>query len=161
VPIFDDIISPKLVWPVEARWPLRRAILLIERFRTHFPNIYYDIRWEIRLMNAQAYIGEKGRSVRLYGGLGRHRKVGVEGIAFALAHEIGHHLGGPPHHQSYTTISSEERANEWAEETGLPLVFGEKVARRYVDRGVGQLAAVWKKYREQCDAMRELEDSRG
>ena len=71
-------------------------------------------------MNAQAYIGEKGRSVRLYGGLGRHREVGVEGIAFALAHEVGHHLGGPPHHEFYTTISSEERASEWAEETGLP-----------------------------------------
>ena len=102
--------------------------------------------WETRLMNAQAYIGEKGRSVRLYGGLGRHREVGVEGIAFALAHEVGHHLGGEPHHEFYTTISSEERANEWAEQEGLPTVFGEAIARRYARRGVGQLAAAWSKY---------------
>jgi hypothetical protein len=146
VPVFDDIISPKLVWPVEARWPLRRAQSLLERFRAHFPNIYFDMYWETRLMNAQAYIGEKGRSVRLYGGLGRHREVGLEGIAFALAHEVGHHLGGPPRHESYTSISSEERASEWAEEIGLPLVFGKKVASRYVRLGVEQLAAVWRKY---------------
>jgi hypothetical protein len=160
VPIFDDIISPKLVWPVEAFWPRRRAEALIERFRARFPDVYYDIYWETRLMNAQAYIGEKGRSVRLYGGLGRHREVGVEGIAFALAHEVGHHLGGLPHHEFYTTISSEERANEWAAETGLPLLFGDWVASRYVRRGAAQLAAVWKKYREQRDKTRAALGSR-
>jgi hypothetical protein len=149
VPIFDDIISPNLVWPVEAFWPKRRAEALIKRFRDRFPEIYYDMFWDTRLMNAQAYIGEKGRSVRLYGGLGRHREVGVEGIAFALAHEVGHHLGGPPHHEFYTTISSEHRASEWAEETGLPVVFGEEVAGRYARSGAAQLAAIWKKYREQ------------
>jgi hypothetical protein len=151
VPIFDDIISPRLVWPVEARWPLRRAQALLERFRVCFPDIYFDMYWETRLMNAQAYIGPKGRSVRLYGGLGRHREVGVEGIAFALAHEVGHHLGGPPHHEFYTTISSEERASEWAEETGLAMVFGVAVAERYARRGASELAAAWRHY---CD--REL-----
>lgn len=157
MPIFDDIISPKLVWPVDAHWPLRRAKGLIERFRACFPDIYFDMYWETRLMNAQAYIGEKGRSVRLYGGLGRHREVGVEGIAFALAHEVGHHLGGEPHHEFYTTISSEKRANEWAEETGLPVVFGKAVARRWIGRGVAQLAGVWKKYREGSDDPVSLE----
>jgi hypothetical protein len=146
VPIFDDIISPSLVWPVEARWPLRRATGLLERFRACFPDIYFDMFWETRLMNAQAYIGEKGRSVRLYGGLGRHREVGVEGIAFALAHEVGHHLGGEPHHEFYNTISSEERASEWAEEDGLPIVFGDAAARRYTCCGVAQLEKIWKKY---------------
>jgi hypothetical protein len=146
MPIFDDIVSPDVVWPADAHWPRRRANALIERFRTHFPNIYYDLYWETRLMNAQAYFGESGRSVRLYGGLGRHRHVGVAGIAYALAHETGHHLGGPPHHEFYTTISSEERANEWAEEIGLPAVFGDRVASCFVRKGVPQLAAVWKKY---------------
>jgi hypothetical protein len=161
LPIFDDIIQPELVWPEGARWPRLRAEALVNRFRAHFPEIFYDIYWETRLMNAQAYIGEKGRSVRLYGGLGRHRYVGIEGIAFALAHETGHHLGGPPLHEFYTTISSEERANEWAVEIGLPLVFGGDVARRYVRCGVAQLAAVWKKYREQNASVRKLEVSCG
>jgi hypothetical protein len=149
VPIFDDIISPKLVWPVEAPWPRRPANALIERFRARFPEIFFDTYWETRLMNAQAYIGARGRCVRLYGGLGRHRQVGVEGIAFALAHEVGHHLGGAPFHPFYTTISSEERASEWAVGEGLPAVFDDAVARRYVQRGLGQLAAVWNKYSEE------------
>ena len=76
-------------------------------------------------------------------------------VAFALAHEVGHHLGGEPHHEFYTTISSEERASEWAEEIGLPMVFGEAVARRYVRRGVAQLAAVWKKYCKQHGRVRK------
>jgi hypothetical protein len=158
VPIFDDLISPKLVWPVEARWPLRRAQALLGRFQAHFPDIYFDMYWETRLMNAQAYIGPNGRSVRLYGGLGRHREVGIEGIAFALAHEVGHHLAGPPHHEFYTTISSEERASEWAEEVGLPTVFGDDVARRYACRRVGQLAAVWGKYREQSELLTTIDN---
>jgi hypothetical protein len=53
MPVFDDIVPPKLVWPVEARWPLRRAEALIARFRARFPSIYYDIYWETRLMNAR------------------------------------------------------------------------------------------------------------
>jgi hypothetical protein len=150
LPIFDDIISPKMVWPEGARWPRIRAEALLTRFRACFPGIFFDLYWETRLMNAQAYIGPKGRSVRLYGGLGRHREIGAEGIAFALAHEVGHHLGGPPHHEFYTTISSEARANEWAEDTGLPIVLGARVSRRYVNRGISQLAAAWKKYGDSC-----------
>ena len=30
-------------------------------------------------------------------------------------------------------------------------VFGDEVARRFVKRGVAQLAAVWKKYRERYE----------
>ena len=88
-------------------------------------------------------------------------QVGVEGIAFALAHETGHHLGGPPHHQFYRTISSEERANEWAANDGLPLVFGRAVAARYVRRGIAQLTGIWKKYREQYETKRALEEPCG
>jgi hypothetical protein len=146
LPIFDDILPKGAVWSELALWPKRRADALLARFQATFPKIHYDIYWETRLMNAQAYIGAKGRCVRLYGGLGRHRKLGIEAIAFALAHETGHHLGGPPRHEFYTLLSSEERANEWAAETGLPMVFGDRVARRYAERGAPQLAAAWDKY---------------
>jgi Zn-dependent protease with chaperone function len=146
VQIFDDIISPKLVWPVEARWPLRRAQALIERFRARFPGIDYDLFWETRLLNAQAFRGPKGRCVRLYGGLGRHRRIGVEGLAFAMAHETGHHLGGAPRHPYYVSMSSEERANEWAVTDGLPAVFDQATAQRYAVVGWAQLSAVWSRY---------------
>ena len=147
MPIFDDLIAEEELWPVDAVWPRRRAEAVLGRFRAAFPSLHYDLLWETRLMNAQAFIGEHGRSVRLYGGLGRHRRVGVEGIAFAVAHEVGHHLGGPPRHEHYTTISSEARANEWAEQEGLPVVFGPAVGRRFATRGWAQLGLVWGKYR--------------
>jgi hypothetical protein len=146
VPIFDDVVSPEDVWPIDARWPIHRARNLIERFAANFPNIRYDIFWDTRLMNAQAFLGPGGRCVRLFGGLGRHRLVGIEGLAFALAHETGHHLGGPPYLTFYSSLSSEERANEWATETGLPKVFGKKVGSRYADRGQSQLDALSEQY---------------
>jgi hypothetical protein len=146
LPIFDDVVPPEHVWPVDARWPIRRAHALLERFRDEFPNLRYDVFWETRLMNAQAFIVPEGRCVRLYGGLGRHRRVGIEGLAFALAHETGHHLGGPPYHSAYRSISSEERANEWAAEIGLIQVFGNEVGRRYAFRGRSQLDALAKHY---------------
>jgi hypothetical protein len=146
VPIFDDVVPSEDVWPVNAYWPRRRGEALIERFQANFREIRYDIFWETRLMNAQAFIGPEGRCVRLYGGLGRHRQVGLEGLAFALAHETGHHLGGPPHHPYYTSISSEERANEWAMEVGLPSVFGDIVGKRYAERGLLQIDVLSKHY---------------
>jgi hypothetical protein len=97
-------------------------------------------------MNAQAFLGPNGRCVRLYGGLGRHRWIGIEGLAFALAHETGHHLGGAPHLPFYSSLSSEERANEWATETGLPNVFGEGVGSRYAYRGPLQIDTLCKHY---------------
>jgi len=139
LPIFDDVVPPEHVWPVDARWPIFRAEALLKRFRTKFPDLHYDLFWDTRLMNAQAFIGPRGRCVRLYGGLARHRWVGIEGLAVALAHETGHHLGGPPYHPCYLSISSEERANEWAAESGLPIVFGARVAIRYARQGARQL----------------------
>jgi hypothetical protein len=146
MPIFDDIVPATHLWPVDARWPLRRATALIQRFHSVFRNLHYDLFWQTRLMNAQAFLMPEGRCVRLYGGLGRHRDIGVEGLAFALAHETGHHLGGPPRHQYYRSLSSEERANEWAAEIGLPTLFGKTLGNRYAQRGLLQLELLSSRY---------------
>jgi hypothetical protein len=151
LPIFDSLVPVEDVWPADAQWPMRRARATIAKFQAKFPRIHYDLYWETRLLNAQAFIGSQGRCVRLFGGLGRHRKVGVAGIAFALAHETGHHVGGPPYHPFYSCLSSEERADEWAASIGLPLLFGEVKARRYVDRGLSQLAAAWSRNPNQVE----------
>lgn len=144
--IFDDVVPEQDVWPSLAYWPRRRADALIGKFQLAFPEIYYDVYWETRLLNAQAFISGRGRCVRLYGGLGRHREVGIEGLAFALAHETGHHLGGPPRHPFYASLSSERRASEWALIEGLPRVFGAAVASRYGQHGIKQLAELWPRH---------------
>lgn len=144
--IFDDLVSKKDVWAAASYWPRRRAEALIERYQRTFPTIHYDLFWETRLLNAQAFISGLGRCVRLYGGLGRHRRVGIEGLAFALAHETGHHLGGPPRHPFYASLSSERRASELAINTGLQIVFGFAVGQRYARHGLKQLAGLWPRH---------------
>jgi hypothetical protein len=77
----------------------------------------------------------------LYGGLIRHRRIGFAGLAVALAHETGHHLGGLPHLAFYKWLSSEERATEWAMTIGLKVVFGEQ-AESIGDRGWRELRSI-------------------
>ena len=71
----------------------------------------------------------------------RHRRIGSAGLAVALAHETGHHLGGAPYLKFCRLLSSEERATEWAMTVGLKTVFGRR-AGPIGDRGSRQLEAV-------------------
>jgi len=113
----------------------RRVDDLLERFRASFPEIQYDVLWDSRTCNAQAFVSDGRRCVRLYGGLARHRRMTVAGLAWVLAHETGHHLGGAPFHLRFPWISSEDRANSWAATIGLPRVFGGRLAQRYCKLG--------------------------
>ena len=142
MPIFDELAKPRDLWPANAPWPLRRAELLLDFFRVGFPKIHYDHLWEPPVVNAQAFHGTQGPTVRLYGGLGRHRLAGIEALALALAHETGHHLGGPPSHPLYKSISSEEQADSWAMKVGLPQLFGAQRAERFVEIGQRQLSRI-------------------
>jgi hypothetical protein len=112
------------------------------RFSAAFPTVHYDIYWATDTCNAQAFVIAQNRFVRLYGGLIRHRFVGIAGLAFALGHETGHHLGGAPFHPQLFWLSSEQRADEWAIEVGLPAVFGARTARCYSRNGRVQLERV-------------------
>ena len=58
--------------------------------------IDYDLLWENQTINAQAWILGDSRHVTVCGGLVRHPAMTACGIALMLAHETGHHLGGPP-----------------------------------------------------------------
>jgi hypothetical protein len=141
VPLFDDPIPRRLLWPIEAPEPKRRAQRLLRRFRARFPQLVYDMDLAVELANAQALMLRGKRHVRLYGGLARHRRLGSAALALALAHETGHHLGGPPLHPYYRWLSSEARATEWALSVGLPDVFGEDAAE-IGEQGLAELASI-------------------
>src|SRR5438270_3507154 len=80
----------------------RRAVLgLVQRFEDAFPDIEFDVRWPSASLNAQAYRRADRRCVLLQGGLVRHVALGQEGLAVAIAHEVGHHEGGAPAHRFY------------------------------------------------------------
>lgn len=140
--LFDKPVNSTLLWPINAPWPKRRARAQIKRFQACFPHLIYDMDLAVELANAQAFLAGKQRHVRLYGGLVRHRLVGAAGLAFALAHETGHHVGGAPFMKYQPWISSEERATDWAVSEGLQEVFGPNAARRIVHRGPLQLRAI-------------------
>jgi hypothetical protein len=142
MPLFDTSVPRRLLWPIDAPWPRRRARALLNKFQLCFPMIIYDMDLAVELANAQAFLDDKGKRVRLYGGLVRHRKIGSAGLAVALAHETGHHLGGRPYLQYYRWLSSEERATEWAMTIGLQKVFTHRFCATIAKRGVNQLKAI-------------------
>jgi Zn-dependent protease with chaperone function len=115
---------------------------IVAAFRKAYPDIQYDIHWSSSVLNAQAFLWEGNQCVRLYGGLARHRGLSIAGIAWVLAHETGHHRGGPPFHKMQPHLSSEEQANVWAMGIGLNEVFGSKLARRYASFGRSELANI-------------------
>ena len=115
---------------------------LLERFSRCFVEIEYEVLWASATVNAQAVRIIDRRCVKLYGGLARHPAIGRAGLACVLAHETGHHLGGAPFHEYLPWLSSEDRADEWAECFGLPVLFGIHVAARLHGQGRREIAAV-------------------
>jgi hypothetical protein len=142
MPLFDAPVPRRLLWPIDAPWPHRRAQRLLTQFQACFPQVTYDMDLGVELANAQAFLEGEQKRVRLFGGLVRHRKIGAAGLALALAHETGHHLGGPPFLPYYRWLSSEERATDWAMTVGLQKVFGKPDALRIGRQGVDQLEGI-------------------
>jgi len=121
------------------------AAEIVGRFGAAFGDIAIDIVWESNSLNAQAFRLGPAAHVRVYGGLARHRDIGPEGLALAIAHEIGHHKGGAPASRYYHWLSTDRRADEWARTVGLPAAFGQAaadVARAGADQLFGTLADV-------------------
>lgn len=102
----------------------RVAEELLGLFAAAYPQIQYSLMWDSGLLNAQAWRLGEARHVYVYGGLARHPKVTRPGLALAIAHETGHHLGGRPRDPFLTWMSWEGCADYWAASIGMPTVFG-------------------------------------
>ena len=149
-----------LGWPTEhhrhsSRTEARRKAIvlrLIDKFAETFSEIDYDLLWDAPTINAQAWrIGDR-RGVTVYGGLARHSAIGVPGIALMLAHETGHHLGGPPLDPDWRWATWQGQADYWAAAEGMPKVFGAK-AQRLTLKGCNEMA------RLHLDFFRNSEDA--
>lgn len=139
--LFSIACDAQRLRPVADKRAWREARGIIQHFAGAFPDVEFDISWHIDHLNAQAYRLAERRCVVLYGGLVRHVALGGEGLAVATAHEVGHHKGGAPFHRFYPWLSSDRRADEWAAQVGLPLVFGHD-ATRVAKAGAAQLFGV-------------------
>jgi hypothetical protein len=120
---------------------MKRASMVMSRFQVAFPDIEYDIAWTVGLLNGTAWRELSKRHVRLYGGLLRHKLIGVEACAVLFAHETGHHYGGPPRDIDYNWMSCECQADKWAAQHGVRSAIGDADWRRTVREGANQILA--------------------
>lgn len=128
--------------PATSPEPRRWAESLLSLFQASFPGIGYELAWYSDSVNAQAFVYRNRKRVRLFGGLARHRRISRAGIAFALAHETGHHLAGAPFDPTYFWLSSESRADEWALREGMIHAFGPRRGRAMALKGLRELVAL-------------------
>jgi len=142
-----------LNWPVEEVLPSRRVqqqrrrvvVDLLDKFGLEFPEISYELLWESGTINSQAWRLGSARYVRVYGGLVRHPKITLPGLALMLTHETGHHLGGPPYDPDMPWISWQGQADYWAASVGMKKVFGPH-ARKMTLRGARQILELHKDF---------------
>jgi hypothetical protein len=134
---------------------------LLDRFGRAFPSITYEAVLEVDSINAQAWRSGSQPYVRVYGGLVRHPALSTSGISLVLAHETGHHLGGPPYDHSLPWMSWQGQADYWAACVGMPKVWGPN-ARRMTLKGAIEIASLHRHLRKQlkdeCEPDLSLED---
>lgn len=141
--VFSISVPPEQLRPAADRHRRKSTASVVARFSAAFTDIAIDIAWDSASLNAQADRLGSLAEVVIYGGLVRHRQIRWQGLALAIAHEIGHLKGGPPTNRWYDWLSTDGRADEWAATVGLPAVFGQAatdVARVGADQLFGALA---------------------
>lgn len=141
--MFDDPIPIEkgmLRSPNDRRW-YTQVDAIMSQFRRAFPEIKYDVAWNVCLLNGSAWRKISERHVTLYGGLLRHRLIGIEAATLLFAHETGHHYGGPPRDTIYEWMSCECQADYWAARYGVRAVLGgaETEVKRVVLAGARQI----------------------
>jgi hypothetical protein len=126
VTFLDGPIEAAPILPAHHQRRKRIAIDLLNRFSRVYPQIVYDLFWESKSVNAQAWQIGLERHVSLYGGLVRHRDMHWAAFALAIAHEIGHHFGGLPRDPDRKWMTWQGQADYWAARVAMPHVFGHR-----------------------------------
>lgn len=105
---------------------------VVEKFSSAFPDIHFEAGWNVAAFNGQAWRERNAARVVLYGGLLRHKLLGIEAIALLFAHEAGHHLGGGRRDEIYTWMSCEREADIWASSRGVFTAWADDPERAVV-----------------------------
>jgi hypothetical protein len=141
--VFSMAVPPERLRPTTDAERRRAIDEVVARFAPIFGDVQIEVVWESDSLNAQAFRLGPAAHVRIYGGLARHRDIAPEGLAVAIAHEIGHHKGGEPASLYFHWLSNDKRADEWARTVGLPAAFGKAapgVSRAGAEQLFGALA---------------------
>jgi hypothetical protein len=122
--VFSIAVPAEQLRPITDENCRRDTDAVLARFASAFGDIRFEVMWQSDSLNAQAFRLGPVPHVWIHGGLARHCDIGPEGLALAIAHEVGHHKGGPPVSRHYSWLSTDRRADEWVRTVGLPAVFG-------------------------------------
>lgn len=125
--------------PLNDTVPLEIAEYLLHHFSHYYPDINCQIRWSDNTVNAYAWREGSQRYIALLGGLIRHYAVGIEGLALVVAHEIGHHYGGPPRYPSNPWATCEGQADYWGALVAMREVWWGEEALKKTRTGAEQL----------------------
>lgn len=134
-----DIAKEGTLLPLDNTLPYEMALYLADHFKVYYPNINFHVEWNDTRVNAFAWMQGSQRHVSILGGLLRHNAIKLEGASLVLAHEIGHHLGGPPRYPNNTWASCEGQADYWGSLVGMRRVWFGQYAMENTDKGATQL----------------------
>lgn len=126
--------SAVMLFALDYTIPYEMAEYLNQHFKTFYPQIEYRIAWTDDRVNAFASREGNKWVVTLLGGLIRHPYMQLEGVGLVLAHEIGHHLGGPPHYGG-TWASCEGQADYWGARIAMRKVWFGQYAIEQLEKG--------------------------
>jgi hypothetical protein len=123
LPDYMDKAAPDTLRALNSSTTQEMAQQLADYFKRFYPDVVYHVDWDDETVNAYAWMENGKRHVALLGGLLRHKAIGMEGIGLVLAHELGHHYGGPPLY-SGSGLSCEGQADYWGASVGMRSAWG-------------------------------------
>ncbi|WP_448035155.1 hypothetical protein [Bradyrhizobium liaoningense] len=91
---------------------------IVSEFRRAFPKIEYEIDTQTRIVNAQAFLANGHRVVRIYGGLGFHPLANNDALVFTFLHETGHHFADGRRFAGNPSLACDCLADKWAVTAG-------------------------------------------
>ncbi len=107
-------------------------------------NLLMENHWDDSTVNAYALRKDGKAIVAIFGGLGRHPMMTMDGVILAACHEAGHHIGGIPVKVNGPPIIDGDRVSRvsWASNEGQADYFGIMKCFRNVIRGEDHLAVL-------------------
>jgi hypothetical protein len=121
--LFCDRLSEQEV--LEAKAANRESLLevLLNDFRTTFPDLTFELQLDFTIVNAQAMKLQDKSTVTIYGGLALHPKLGTQSLTFILLHEVGHHLAEGCRSGRDPSLACECASDYWAATVGTDILL--------------------------------------
>jgi hypothetical protein len=138
LPPGQDIAAAGKLQPLDYTIPYEMAEYLVNHYKRFYPEVVFHIEWFDDRVNAFAWREGSVKHVAILGGLLRHVAIQQEGAGLVLAHELGHHYGGPPFYPN-SPLSCEGQSDYWGALVAERNVWWGHYALQQIQAGSQQL----------------------